>query len=128
VILLYVHTHLLVLLPYQISLMHGHELFTSADQVYHPFGRNVLCTFWPTFLYACTHIHVNHIPPDYPLLIKGYPILKIFFECVTGPCIVITFSYVIPTRCTSDSVNFIWQLLYMFRASLSSIFRSTKEL
>jgi len=36
------------------------------------------------------------------------------------------FWYIIPTRCTSHRVCFIWQLLYMFRASLSPIFRSTK--
>jgi len=33
-----------------------------------------------------------------------------------------------PTRCTSKRVYFIWQLLYMFRVSLSPIFRSTKQL
>jgi len=45
-----------------------------------------------------------------------------------GPCIVIIFWYIIPTRCTSHRVYFIWQLLYMFRALLSPIFRSTKQL
>jgi len=34
----------------------------------------------------------------------------------------------IPTRCTCYRVYFNWQLLYMFRASLSPIFRSTKQL
>ena len=45
-----------------------------------------------------------------------------------GPSIVIIFWYIIPTRCTSHRVYLIWQLLYMFRASLSPIFRSTKQL
>jgi hypothetical protein len=36
--------------------------------------------------------------------------------------------HIYPTRCTSHRVYFIWQLLYMFRASLSPIFRSTKQL
>jgi len=31
-------------------------------------------------------------------------------------------------ECTSHRVYLIWQLLYMFRASLSPIFRSTKQL
>jgi len=35
---------------------------------------------------------------------------------------------IIPTRCTSHRVHFIWQLLYMFRASLWPIFRSSKQL
>ena len=39
-----------------------------------------------------------------------------------GPCIVIIFWYIIRTRCTSHRVYLIWQLLYMFRASLSPIF------
>jgi len=34
----------------------------------------------------------------------------------------------VPTRCTSHRVYLIWQLLYMFRTSLSPIFRSTKLL
>ena len=45
-----------------------------------------------------------------------------------GPCITIIFWYIIPTRCTSHRVYLIWQLLYMFQASLSPIFRSTKQL
>jgi len=46
----------------------------------------------------------------------------------TGPCIVLIFWYIIPTRCTSNRVYLIWQLLYMFRASLLPICRSTKQL
>jgi hypothetical protein len=34
----------------------------------------------------------------------------------------------VPTRCTCYRVYFIWRLLYMFLLSLSSIFRSTKQL
>jgi hypothetical protein len=34
----------------------------------------------------------------------------------------------VPTRCTCYRVYFIWRLLYMFRVSLSPIFRSTKQL
>ena len=34
----------------------------------------------------------------------------------------------IPTRCTCYQVYFIWQLLHIFRASPSPIFRSTKQL
>jgi hypothetical protein len=45
-----------------------------------------------------------------------------------GSCNLIIFWYIIPTRCTSDSVYLIWQLLYMFRPSLSPIFSSTKQL
>jgi hypothetical protein len=43
-------------------------------------------------------------------------------------CIVIIFWYIIRTSCTSHTVYFIWQLLYIYRASLSPIFRSTKQL
>jgi len=49
-----------------------------------------------------------------------------FFLMFMGPCIVIIFY--IPTRCTCHRVYFIWHLLYMFRVSLSPIFRSTKQL
>jgi hypothetical protein len=45
-----------------------------------------------------------------------------------GPYIVIIFWYIIPTRRTSHRVYLICQLVYMFRASLSPVFRSTKQL
>jgi hypothetical protein len=34
----------------------------------------------------------------------------------------------VPTRCTCYRVYFMWRLLYMFRVSLSPVFRSTKQL
>jgi len=34
----------------------------------------------------------------------------------------------VQTRCTCYRVYFIWRLIYMFRVSLSPIFRSTKQL
>ena len=60
-ILLNVHKHLLVVSPYRISLMHGRGLFETAKQVCHPFDRKLLR---PTYMYACTHIHVNNLPPE----------------------------------------------------------------
>jgi hypothetical protein len=76
----------------------------------------------------------NTVKPTYNIMlchtvsiasgILWYQIILMF----TGPCIVIIFQYIIPTRCTSNRVYLIWQLLYMFRASLSPIFRSTKQL
>jgi len=45
-----------------------------------------------------------------------------------GPCIVIIFYSINPSKMHMLQSLFIWQLLYMFRASPSPTFRSTKQL
>jgi hypothetical protein len=45
-----------------------------------------------------------------------------------GPCIALIFWHIIPTRYTIHRVYFYLKLLYMFRALLSPIAKSTKQL
>jgi hypothetical protein len=76
-IVINVHTHVLVLLLHRISLMQCHGLFKMSKQVCHIFDRKLLCTCRPTYMYTCTHIHVNNLPPNYPLLNEEFTVFYI---------------------------------------------------
>jgi len=72
---------------------------------------------------------VIHITKLYSRRLKDKTQLCIILYLLfMSQCFVTIFWYIIPTRCTGHRVYLILQLLYMFRVSLSPIFRSTKQL